>query len=147
MWLAVRGISGRAALWSTPCVAGPVSGSFGTASRWSGTAPCSGHNARWTTSHTRTRPGWTACRSDTETMPAGRRCRNSATPDTECPHRQRTPGTVGRRSKSPCTVPRPVPGSPFPVYLRDDQKKKNNNIMLYNIIRCSVVNWQETVGQ
>lgn len=117
------GISGRAALWSTPGAAGPVAGSSGTASRWSGTAPCSGRTARWTTSRTRTRPGWTACRSGTRTTPAGRRCRNSATPGTGCPRPRRTPGTVGRRSKSPCTAPRPAPDSPFPVCLGDNKPK------------------------
>lgn len=136
LWLlgggSIRGISGRAAPWWAPCAAGPVAGSSGTASRWCGTAPCSGRTARWTTSHTRTRPDWTACRWGTGTTPDARRCRSSATPGTWCPRPRRIPGTVGRRSRSLCRAPRPAPDSQFPVYLcggRTPNKTVINNIL------------------
>lgn len=109
--------SGPAAPWSIFCEACLVSASSGTASRWCDTTPCSGHTARWTTSHTRTRPDWIACHSDTGTTPVVRRCRNSATPGIWCPRPQRNPGTVDRRNKSLCTARRPTPGSPCRVYL------------------------------
>lgn len=76
-----------------------------------------GRNARWTTSRTRTRPGWIACRSGTGTSSVCRLCRNSASSGIAFPGRRRSRGTVARRSRSSCRAPCPAPGNRFRAYL------------------------------
>lgn len=74
--------------------------------------------SRWTTSRRRIPLGWIACRSDRETLPVGRLCRNNATPGISSLRRQRSRGRTGRRSRNSCRAPSPAPDNPCLVDLQ-----------------------------